>query len=119
MACLDFVGLAGRTQEMASEISFAEQKLLALARLLATRADVFLLDEVVSGIDPGSIGKELSMLRRLASLGKTICIIEHNLDVVRDLSDITFFLSEGKVLASGTPSDLMADPKLTELYFGT
>jgi branched-chain amino acid transport system permease protein len=119
MACLDFVGLTEKAQETAGNLAFAEQKLLALARLLATGADVLLLDEVVSGIDPASISKEMSLLRQLAAWGKTICIIEHNLDIVRGVAELTYFLSEGRVMAVGTPSKLMADRRLAEIYFGT
>ncbi|MBL7208970.1 MAG: branched-chain amino acid ABC transporter ATP-binding protein/permease [Dehalococcoidia bacterium] len=119
MAYLNFVGLAEKSQQMASDIAFAEQKLLALARLLATGADVLLLDEVVSGIDPASIDRQLGLLRRLAGWGKTICIIEHNLDVVRGVADTAHFMAEGRVIASGTPAELMADRKLAEMYFGT
>jgi branched-chain amino acid transport system permease protein len=119
MACLGFVGLTEKAQEMAGDLAFGEQKLLALARLLATGADVLLLDEVVSGIDPASISMEMSLLHQLAASGKTICIIEHNLDIVRGVAELTYFLSEGRVIAVGTPSELMADRELAQIYFGT
>jgi branched-chain amino acid transport system permease protein len=119
MGYLDFVGLSDKAQLLASDLAFAEQKLMVLACLLATRSDVLLIDELVSGIDPTSIDKILELIRKLASLGKTICIIEHNLDVVKDLADVTYFLAVGQVIASGSPEELMADPNLTEIYFGT
>ena len=118
MTYLRFVGLGDKGEELARDLSFAEQKLLVLGCMLATGADVLLIDELVSGIDPASIDNVLSLMRRLASLGKTICIIEHNLDVVKDIADVTHFLAEGRVVATGTPLELMADPKLAEIYFG-
>jgi len=118
MAYLDIFGLAERAKILASELAFAEQKLLMLACLLATRANVLLIDELVSGIDPGSIDRVMSLVRQLKNLGKTICIIEHNIDVVKNVADMAYFLSEGKVIAVGTPSELMANPELTKIYFG-
>lgn len=118
MTCLSFVGLEDKSWKMAGELSFGDQKLVALARQLATGSDVLLFDEVVSGIDPPSMNELLSLIRKLASYGKTICIIEHNLDVVKGVADLAYFLAEGTVIARGTPDELMADKKLTELYFG-
>ena len=118
LAYLDVVGLREKAEMVANDLGFAEQKLLMLACLLATKAEVLLIDEVVSGIDPGSVDRFMSMVRQLANWGKTICIIEHNIDVVKTVADIAYFLSEGKVIAQGTPADLMADPELTKIYFG-
>jgi branched-chain amino acid transport system permease protein len=118
MAYLDFVGLAEKADFVANDVAFAEQKLLAFACLLATGADVLLIDELVSGIDPASIDKVLALVRQLAGWGKTICIIEHNLDVVKGVADSTYFLADGQVIATGTPLELIADPRLAEIYFG-
>ena len=118
MGYLNFVGLSDKAELLAGDLAFAEQKLLVLACLLATRSDVLLIDELVSGIDPASIDKILELIRKLASWGKTICIIEHNLDVVKNLADVTYFLAVGQVIATGSPEELMADPKLAEIYFG-
>ena len=118
MAYLDIVGLGEKAEVLAHDLSFAEQKLLMFACLLATRADVLLIDEVVSGIDPGAIDRFMLLVRQLANWGKTICIIEHNIDVVKTVADLAYFLSEGKVIAAGTPAELIADPKLTKIYFG-
>jgi branched-chain amino acid transport system permease protein len=118
-ACLEFVGLEDKTTSLARELSFAEQKMLQIASLLATEADILLLDEPVSGVDPNWIAKVSELLRTLVAGGKTLCIIEHNLDVVRDLADIAFFLDQGRVVKVDTPANLMRDEDLVELYFGT
>jgi branched-chain amino acid transport system permease protein len=86
--------------------------------LLATEADVLLIDEVVSGVDPRAIGGILDVIGQLSTSGKTILIIEHNLDVVKGIADWTYFLAQGRVVATGTPSELMADARLAEIYFG-
>ncbi|MGE0718344.1 MAG: ATP-binding cassette domain-containing protein, partial [Alphaproteobacteria bacterium] len=87
MAVLRFVGLEGKAGELAENLSYAEEKLLVIARLLATGAEVLLFDEPISGLDPGTMEGIFPIVRRLAQAGKTICIIEHNLDVIRGLCD--------------------------------
>lgn len=118
MEYLGFVGLTDKAMEMAGSLSFAEQKLLGLARLLATEAEVLLLDEPAAGVDPAWVDQIMALIHRLADSGKTICIVEHNLDVVRGVADTVYFLQEGKQIAKGTATALMADPKLAEIYFG-
>jgi branched-chain amino acid transport system permease protein len=118
MAYLGFVGLADQAFELAGELSFAEQKELSLARLLASRCSILLLDEPASGLDRASIeamGKEIV---RLAQAGRTICLVEHNLDVVKDLSDDSVFMDQGRVVRKATPQELMRDPELARIYFG-
>jgi len=115
---LDVVGLSGKAFEIARNLSFAEQKLLAMARLLATEAQVLLLDEPSSGVDPNWVEKFMKIIKKLAISGKTICIVEHNLEVVREVSDIVYFMAEGQVIAKGSAESLMSDPKLGEIYFG-
>jgi ABC-type branched-subunit amino acid transport system permease subunit/ABC-type branched-subunit amino acid transport system ATPase component len=115
---LAFAGVAEKAGELAEDLSYAEQKLLALARLLATRADLLLLDEPASGLDPTSVEAIMALIRRLPEYGKTICVIEHNLDVIKGLADPVIFLDEGRVIASGTPGEIMADPHLADIYFG-
>jgi len=117
MAILEFVGLGARAGELASELSYAEEKLLAVARLLATGAQALLFDEPLSGLAPNALAKVFPLFRRLAASGRTLCIIEHNLDVIRELCDRAVFLDEGRKLAEGTPEELMRDPQLSGRYF--
>lgn len=116
---LKMVGLADKAAHLAGSLSTAEQKLVALARLMATECPVLLLDEPTSALDLESVERIIKLIRSIAQQGrKTILLIEHNLDVVRGLVEEAYFMSEGKVLAYGEPSALMADPKLAEVYFG-
>jgi branched-chain amino acid transport system permease protein len=117
MAILEFVGLAERAGDLASDLSYADEKLLVVARLLATGAEALLFDEPLSGLAPNALAKIMPIFRRLADSGRTICIIEHNLDVIRELCDSVVFLDEGRKLAQGTPEQLMADPALSDRYF--
>jgi len=116
---LSMVGLADKAGHLAGSISTAEQKLVAIARLMATECQVLLLDEPTAALDLESVERIIKLIKGIAKQGrKTILLIEHNLDVVRGLVEEAYFMSEGKVLAYGEPSALMADPKLAEVYFG-
>ncbi|HLS55664.1 MAG TPA: ATP-binding cassette domain-containing protein, partial [Zeimonas sp.] len=117
MAILEFVGLGDRAGDLASDLSYAEEKLLVVARLLATGAEALLFDEPLSGLAPNALAKVMPVFRRLADSGRTLCIIEHNLDVIRELCSRVVFLDEGRKLAEGTPEELMHDPELSERYF--
>jgi len=119
MTYLEYVGMANRADERVSNLSFAEQKLVAIARLLATEADVLLLDEPTSGIDPVAVDRIIDRIRGLRDLGKTICIVEHSLHVVERLADHVFFMDEGEVVAEGTVGEITSQPRLVEVYFGT
>ena len=115
---LAFVGLADKANEIAGNLAFGEQKLVALARLLATEADVLLLDEPASGVDHQWVGRILELIRRLARSGKTICLVEHNLEAVTAVADHAYFMEAGHIVAEGRPDELMADRRLGEIYFG-
>jgi ABC-type branched-subunit amino acid transport system permease subunit/ABC-type branched-subunit amino acid transport system ATPase component len=117
MGILEFVGLAGRAADLAADLSYAEEKLLVVARLLATGAEALLFDEPLSGLAPNALAKVFPIFKQLAASGRTLCIIEHNLDVIRELCSQVVFLDEGRKLAQGTPEELMRDPELSERYF--
>lgn len=117
MDILRFVELDGKAHETAADLSYAEEKLLVVARLLATGADVLLFDEPMSGLDQTTLHEIFPVIRRLAEHGKVVCIIEHNLDVIKELCDEVYFLDEGRTMAVGTPDELMNDPELAERYF--
>ncbi len=118
MAYLEFVGLAHRADELAVNLSYAEQKLLSLARLLATEAQLILLDEPASGLDPKVMESLFPLVKELVKYGKTICIVEHNMEVIKAMVDEIVFLNEGKVIARGSPEEIMKSPELAEIYFG-
>ncbi|NUO80373.1 ATP-binding cassette domain-containing protein, partial [candidate division KSB1 bacterium] len=84
---LNQVGLANKHEHLAGALSYGQQKLLTLACCLAAEADLLLLDEPVSGVHPSMIEKMLALMAQLAASGKTILFIEHNLDVVMQVSD--------------------------------
>ncbi len=117
MEILRFVELDDKAHETAENLSYAEEKLLVVARLLATGAEVLLFDEPMSGLDRTTLEEIFPVIRRLAESGKAVCIIEHNLDVIKELCDTVYFLDEGRVAGHRPPEELMNDPELAERYF--
>jgi len=118
MEVLDFFGLSGQAHELAEDLAYPEQKLLSMARIFATDAEILLLDEPTSGLDTDSLQKLVPMVRRLIEHGKTVLLVEHNMELISQLSDEIVFLHEGRVLARGSAEQITHDPALTEIYFG-
>ena len=117
-AILDRTRLAGKARTRAIDLSYAERKFLSMARIMASGARIWLLDEPASGLDRGSYDLFLELLRSEVAQGVTVCIIEHNLDIVVGISDRIAFLDQGKLLADGLPRDVLNDPALAAIYFG-
>jgi branched-chain amino acid transport system ATP-binding protein len=118
MATLEHVGLADRAGEYVRNLSYGEQKLLCIARVLATGAELLLLDEPASGLSAGALDNVMTLLRRLQSEGKSLLVVEHNTRVVQRIADEVLFLHQGHLMAQGTAEAIVADPKLAEIYFG-
>ncbi|HTI84235.1 MAG TPA: ABC transporter ATP-binding protein [Acetobacteraceae bacterium] len=118
LATLDHVGLADRAHDTVRNLSYGEQKLLTVARVLATGAELLLLDEPASGLSAGALDAVMALLRRLQSEGKTLLVVEHNTRVVQQIADDVLFLHQGHLMAQGTPEAIISDPALAEIYFG-
>jgi branched-chain amino acid transport system permease protein len=118
-AVLTRLGLADKAQSLAGDLSFGEQKLVAIARVVATGTTMLLLDEPTAGVG-AEFGRKLrDVIGRLHADGATIVLIEHNLEVVRDLATRILYMESGSVRAEGTFADLVANPVLAESYFGS
>lgn len=117
-ALLAAVGLTGMGHTLAEDLSYGQQKLLSLARLLALNADVLLLDEPTAGVSPTRVKELLDLIRQLAASGKTIVVIEHNMNVVFELADWVFFLDQGQVALFGKATDVLGDPDVRATYLG-
>lgn len=115
---LELTGLTDKRHTRAIDLSYAERKFLSIARVMAAGAKLWLLDEPASGLDPGSYDRFLNLLRNELKQGVTICIIEHNLDIVQGISDRIAFLDQGRLLAEGDPKTILSDPALAAIYFG-
>jgi len=113
------LGLHEKRHTLAKDLSYAEQKMLMMGRLLATGASCYLLDEPMSGLDQAARAQLSELLRQIVADGSTsICIVEHSMQVVREVASWVMFLDRGRLLTEGTPEDVMNDPELTAIYFG-
>lgn len=119
MECLALFGVADLGRLIAGELSYGDQKLVAIARLLATDCDVLLLDEPTSGVDPAHVDGVIQGVSRLRDLGRTVCLVEHSVHFVERLADRAVFLDQGVVLAEGTVQELINKQELADLYFGS
>lgn len=115
-ALLEFVGLAGKSHDLGENLSYGQQKLLTLACCLAMDAELLLLDEPVAGIEPETTQKILGLLRQLQAGGKTVFLIEHNIEAVKEVSDTVIVVDEGRKIAEGAPQMVMQDPVVLEAY---
>ncbi|KDA52845.1 hypothetical protein EG19_10105, partial [Thermoanaerobaculum aquaticum] len=115
---LDFVGLTDHIHRPAGALSYGQQKLLAIARLLAAGSEVVLLDEPTAGVNPALVSRLLYLIRKLAEEGRTVVLIEHNMNVVLDVSDWVYFLSDGAVTAFGLPCEVLSDQNVRAAYLG-
>ncbi len=110
--------LARLADVRAVDLSYAETKFLSLARIMATDAPIWLLDEPASGLDPVSRARFVRLIREAGTRGVTVCIIEHNLDIVTELADRIIFLDQGCKLAEGEPNEILTNAELIAIYFG-
>ncbi len=118
MSLLEECGLAEKTNDPAEDLSYGQQKLLSLVCCLAAKADLLLLDEPVAGIAPEMIEKMLKIIRDLPKKGKSIMLIEHDLDAMTQVCDRVVFMDAGVKVSEGTLEEMRNDPKVIEAYIG-
>jgi len=116
VALLKDAGLGEKLHDPADDLSYGQQKLLSLVCCLAADADLLLLDEPVAGIAPEMMERILSIIRALPEKGKTVVLIEHNMDAIAQVSDRVIFMDAGIKVSEGTPEEVRSDPKVLEAY---
>jgi len=115
---LQMVFLHKTLDTTASELSYGQQRLLEIARALLMPHKLLMLDEPTAGVNPKIRHELKSILKNLRKEGKTVFLIEHDMDFVMDISDVVIVLNEGKVLKIGKPKDVVKDKKVLEAYLG-
>ena len=103
---------------LAERLSYGQQKLLSLGRLLAAEAELLLLDEPTSGLSPGMVEDFCTRMRALTKVGKTILLIEHNVQIVMQLSDWIVVMHQGTKIAEGKPEDVRNNVTVMHTYLG-
>jgi ABC-type branched-subunit amino acid transport system ATPase component len=113
---LEEAGLSHKAGDPAEELSYGQQKLLSLVCCLAAKSEVLLLDEPIAGIAPAMRDQILETIRGLPSKGKSVILIEHDLDAVMQVCDRVIFMDAGAKVSEGTPKEVRDDPRVIEAY---
>ena len=117
--CLELVGIAHKGPDLARSLSTGQRKRLEMARAMATRPRLLLLDEITGGVDQPSIPGLVALVAQLRHEGVTLLVIEHNMRVMMELADRIVFLHLGVKVAEGSPREIATHPRVIELYLGT
>ncbi len=112
------VGLGGRHHTPTSELTYIDQKRLDLARALALRPRLLLLDEWLAGLNPTELQDGITLVRSLRTEGITILMVEHVMDAIRSLCDRCVVMNAGRKIAEGTPGAVLADAEVVRAYLG-
>jgi ABC-type branched-subunit amino acid transport system ATPase component len=112
------VGLAGKADLPATQLTYIDQKRLELARALALAPDLLLLDEWLAGLNPTELADGIALIRSLRDSGITIILVEHVMDAIRSLCDRCVVMNVGRKIAEGPPVAVLADREVVRAYLG-
>ena len=115
---LDFVGLASHANERAGALPYGQQRMLEIARALATRPRLFMLDEPAAGLNAAEMEFLLKRLEQIRDRGITVLVVEHNMDLVMNVAQRVFVMDHGVALFEGAPREVQANPAVIAAYLG-
>ena len=118
MALLRFVGLAERANDFAGDLPHGQQRLVEIARAMAGRPSLLLLDEPAAGLSMDELDRLGALIEAIVGLGTTVLVVEHHLELIARISRSVTVLDRGKVLAAGTPDEVFSHPEVERAYMG-
>jgi len=119
LEAIEFVGLAAREQTAAKDLTTIDQRRLEMARALATEPKILLLDEVMAGLNPAEIDQAVALVKKLASRGLTIVIVEHVMRAIMAVAKHIVVLDHGQKIAEGSPKEIVENPEVIRAYLGS
>ncbi len=118
MKLLAFVGLEARASALAASLPYGEQRMLELARALATAPRLLLVDEPAAGLNAAEVERLIERIRLLRERGMTVIVVEHNMDLVMEIADRVLVMDYGQYLFEGVPAEVQANPAVIAAYLG-
>jgi len=115
---LAFIGLEARSGERAGALPYGQQRMLEIARALATRPRLFMLDEPAAGLNAAEVDFLLKRLEQISRRGVTVIVVEHNMDLVMNVAHRVFVMDHGEALFEGTPREVQSNPAVIAAYLG-